>query len=346
MKKYMAFMFIMCLMLSACTKSKKEDAAKKKQADEALLQNALTYFKALPEVAENPANPITDAKVKLGQLLYHEKALSLDNTISCNSCHDLAKFGVDNLPTSPGVGGTLGTRNSPTVFNAALDFVQFWDGREPDVEAQAGGPIVNPVEMAMPDQKAVVERLKKNEKYVALFTEAFPGEKDPVTYENLKKAIGAFERLLLTPSRFDAYLNGDLATLTDKEKKGMQSFIESGCITCHVGANLGGTMFHKFGLFKGYWEETNTKIIDQGKFDVTKNETDRFFFKVSGLRNIEKTAPYFHDGSVNDLGEAIKVMSVLQLNKELDEQKTADILAFLKALNGTPPAKLIKVPEL
>ena len=300
---------------------------------------ARQIFGVLPDTAENPDNITTPEKIELGKALYFDKRLSKDNTQSCNTCHDLNTFGVDNKSFSEGNDGGLGARNSPTTLNAALHIAQFWDGREPDVEAQAGGPILNPVEMAMPSEQAVVERLSGIDEYVRLFSKAFP-EEPSITYDNLKKAIGAFERKLITPSKFDDYIAGNDDALNKKEKIGLQTFINSGCITCHSGNLLGGNLYQKFGLFGNYWEYTKSKKIDNGKFDVTENENDRYFFKVPSLRNIEKTAPYFHDGSVQELNEAIRIIAKVQVNKDLTVKEIDEIIDFFKTLTGEVPAEL------
>lgn len=302
-----------------------------------LQERAKTLFGELPEIADNPENPITEEKVILGKQLYFDVRLSKDNTQSCNTCHNLNTFGVDNLPTSPGNDGKNGTRNSPTVLNAALHASQFWDGRNKDVEEQAGGPILNPVEMAMPSEEFVIERLSGIEEYKELFAKAFPQEEQPITYKNLQKAIGVFERKLITPSKFDDYLAGNNEALNEQEKRGLETFMTTGCITCHSGNALGGQLIQKFGLFGNYWELTKSDRIDDGKFEVTQNEADKYFFKSPSLRNVEKTYPYFHDGSVNELDEAVKIMAKLQLNKELTEEETNDIVAFLNTLTGDVP---------
>ena len=299
-------------------------------------KQARSLFAPLPTYENNASDEI----VALGKALYFEKRLSKDNTQSCNTCHNLNTFGVDNQPFSEGNDGLLGGRNSPTTLNAALHIAQFWDGREPDVEAQAGGPILNPVEMAMPSEQAVVERLSSIDEYVSMFENAFPDQENSISYENLKTAIGAFERKLITPSKFDDYLNGDDKALADVEKVGLQSFIEAGCIACHSGSLLGGTMYQKFGLFGNYWEYTNSVKIDSGRFNVTGNVADMYSFKVPSLRNVEKTFPYFHDGSVNDLNDAIRIMAKLQVNKELTEKEVQDIAIFLKSLTGNVPNEL------
>ncbi|MDT8411708.1 MAG: cytochrome-c peroxidase [Vicingaceae bacterium] len=302
-----------------------------------LQERAKTLFGELPEIVDNPENPITEEKVILGKQLYFDVRLSKDNKQSCNTCHNLNTFGVDNLPTSPGNDGKNGTRNSPTVLNAALHASQFWDGRNKDVEEQAGGPILNPIEMAMPSEEFVVERLSGIEEYKELFAKAFPEEEQPITYKNLQKAIGAFERKLITPSKFDDYIAGNDEALNEQEKRGLETFMTTGCITCHSGNALGGQLIQKFGLFGNYWELTKSDRIDEGRFEVTQNEADKYFFKSPSLRNIEKTYPYFHDGSVTNLNEAVKIMAKLQLNKELTEEESNDIVAFLNTLTGDVP---------
>ncbi len=298
--------------------------------------SARKTFGALPNVEIDINNPL----IQLGKLLYFDKRLSKDNTQSCNTCHDLNAYGVDNNSFSEGNDGGLGGRNSPTTLNAALHITQFWDGREPDVEAQAGGPILNPVEMAMPNEKAVIDRLSKIDEYKQLFSQAFPESGNPITYSNLKIAIGAFERLLITPSRFDQYMNGENDALSGKEKRGMKLFMDAGCITCHAGPLLGGNMYQKFGLVNDYWEYTKSENIDKGRYEVTGKESDMYVFKVPSLRNITKTAPYFHDGSVSNLNDAIQIMGKTQLNRELTVQEVSGIAFFLETLTGEVDASL------
>ncbi|RMG79592.1 MAG: cytochrome-c peroxidase, partial [Bacteroidetes bacterium] len=302
------------------------------------------FFQPIPEVVENPENPVTPAKVKLGHYLYFDKNLSRKKTMSCNSCHNLETFGVDNLPTSPGEEGKNGERNSPTVLNAALQFAQFWDGRAKDVEEQAGMPILNPVEMNIPSKEFLIDRLSKIEMYQKMFKEAFPDDAQPLTYENLQKAIGAFERTLTIPSRFDKYLKGDLTALSKEEKEGLKLFIDGGCVTCHSGPNLGGTMFQKFGVYDNYWDYTKSEKIDEGKAAVTGEEFDKYFFKVPILRNVTKTHPYFHDGSVEKLEDAVKIMAKTELNKDLTEEQVQKIMSFLTALEGDLPEEKKKAP--
>jgi cytochrome c peroxidase len=285
-------------------------------------------FAPLPDTASSSTNPANDAKIALGRSLYFDTRLSKDQKISCNSCHKLDTFGVDNEPTSPGHKGQRGGRNSPSVYNAALHVTQFWDGRAADVEAQALGPILNPIEMAMPSEAVVLGRLKKDQKTVDAFKASFPGEADPVTYKNLGQAIGAFERILLTPSRFDDFLKGKEDALSAQEKKGGELFVKTGCVACHNGATIGGQMYQKLGLVKEY----DTK--DMGRFAVTKQEADKKFFKVPSLRNVAKTGPYFHDGSVKTLDQAVSIMAEYQLGKQLSKEEVTDIVAFLGSLTG------------
>ncbi|MDH5551952.1 MAG: c-type cytochrome, partial [Nitrosomonas sp.] len=260
------------------------------------MSNIKQFFEPLPaSIIDAEKNA---ALIKLGKTLYMDPRLSVNDKISCNSCHGLNNYGVDNEPTSPGHEGKRGGRNSPTTMNAALHIAQFWDGRASDVEEQALGPILNPVEMGMPNKGAVVQKLKAIDEYQELFAEAFSEEKYPFNYNNIGKAIGAFERTLLTPSRFDDYLNGDEDALNMNEKKGLKKFMRMGCANCHNGVAIGGNAYKKIGLVEPYETE------DLGRYEVTGLESDKKAFKVPSLRNITKTAPYFHDGSVETLDEA------------------------------------------
>jgi len=297
---------------------------------------ATKYFSILPTTAENPNNILTESKIALGKALYYDNRLSKDETQSCNTCHNIETYGVDNAPTSKGDNGGFGSRNSPTTFNAALHISQFWDGRNKDVEEQAGGPILNPVEMAIPDEAFVLNRIKKVPEYQELFKASFPDDEDPFTYKNLTYAIGAFERTLLTPSIFDEYLENNTG-LKDEELKGLKLFMDEGCTTCHSGNLLGGTMLMKFGLSTNYWDLTKSAIIDSGKYVVTRNEADMFVFKVPSLRNIFETGPYFHDGSVKSIEDAIQIMAKTELNKELSTDEVTSIATFLFTLTGEVP---------
>jgi len=340
MKKYLIFATVATFLVSCGGNEKVEEVKSvEKTEDYAFTEldaSARKIFGALPDVKVDVNDPL----IKLGKALYFDKRLSKDNTQSCNTCHNLSTFGVDNNSFSAGNDGGLGGRNSPTTLNAAMHFAQFWDGREPNVEAQAGGPILNPVEMAMPNEKAVIDRLSQIDEYKVMFAEAFPESSNPITYDNLKMAIGAFERLLITPTKFDRYMNGDNEALSAKEKRGMKLFMDAGCITCHTGPLLGGNMYQKFGLVNDYWEYTKSEKIDKGRFDVTGKESDMYVFKVPSLRNISKTAPYFHDGSIASLNDAIQIMGKTQLNRELSVQEVSGIAFFLETLTGDVDTEL------
>jgi cytochrome c peroxidase len=305
---------------------------------EAVQQRAKALFGVLPAEAPSEANPITDAKIELGRQLYFDPRISINGKISCNSCHLLDKFGVDNEATSPGHEGKRGARNSPTVYNAAFHFAQFWDGRAADVEEQAQGPVLNPVEMGMPDAAFVLKVLHSIPGYQPLFANAFPGEQDPISYDNFGRAIGAFERRLTTPSPFDAFLGGNLDALSAEQVAGLAKFIETGCPTCHMGPTVGGLMFQKLGAVNPY------ETADTGRQEVTKKESDKYLFKVPSLRNSAETGPWFHDGSVPTLDEAIRLMAWHQLGKKLEPADVASIAAFLGSLTGKPDAAYIAKP--
>lgn len=298
-------------------------------------------FTPLPSRFETPANPATPEKIALGRMLYFDPRLSKGHDLSCASCHNLEKGGADVGRFSKGHKGQLGGRNAPTVFNAAGQIAQFWDGRAPSVEEQAKGPVLNPVEMAMPDPAYVTNVVKSIPGYVKAFSQAFPGQKDPITYDNFGRAIGAFERGLVTPTRFDALLAGKDDALGSAEREGLAQFLRMGCADCHNGPLVGGSMYMKLGLFGPY---ENTK--DQGRFDLTKDEADRMYFKVPILRNVADTAPYFHDGSIPDLATAVKTMARLQLGKPVSDGEVASIVTFLRTLSGTPTAGYIAKPKL
>ncbi len=301
----------------------------------------LQAFAPLPDVMSPKTGNLTEEKVALGRMLYYEPRLSRSQAISCNSCHMLDKYGVDNQPTSDGHKGQLGNRNSPTVYNAAGQFVQFWDGRAADVEAQAKGPVMNPVEMAMPKEEDVIAVLNSMPAYVQAFKKAFPEAKSPVTFDNMATAIGAFERKLVTPGRWDKFLRGDQAALTPEEKAGFNTFIAAGCQTCHAGAYLGGNLYQKLGVMKPYPDQS-----DLGRYMVTKIEGDKMVFKVPSLRNIEKTGPYFHNGKLATLDETVAQMGEYQLGRRLSVAEVKSIITWMHALTGEIPAEYVKSPEL
>jgi cytochrome c peroxidase len=304
-------------------------------------QAELAMFAPLPARMDAPGGAPSEARIALGRTLFYETLLSDGHDVSCNSCHPLNGFGADGRSVSFGHKGQQGSRNSNTVYNAAGQVAQFWDGRDPNVEEQAKGPILNPDEMGMPNAGAVLEHLKASAKYRAAFAAAFRGESDPITYDNVGRAIGAFERGLVTPSRWDAYLKGDTAAITMQEKRGARTFVAAGCTACHAGAYVGGAMFQKAGLVNP-WPLT----ADSGRIAVTKLAADRFVFKVPVLRNIEKTGPYFSDGSVASLDSAIVMMGHYQLGVALTAPQVRDIHAWLRSLTGQIPVTYVAEPQL
>jgi len=295
----------------------------------ALRRQTLELISPLPDQMPG-ADKDTKAQIALGERLFFEKRLSKNETQSCNSCHavDQGRGGVDNLPTSPGAFGKRGGRNSPTVLNAGLHLAQFWDGRAETLEDQAKGPILNPIEMGMTDSSEVLTRLKADQRYVQEFKQAFPGPAEAITYDNLAKAIAAFERTLLTRDRFDDFLKGSDHALSEREIKGLEHFLKVGCTTCHNGPLLGGNGFRKIGILEPY-----SNLTDKGRIEVTKDELDEYVFKIQSLRNIALTAPYFHDGKHANLADAVREMAWLQLGQKLEDSQVGDIVAFLNALS-------------
>ncbi len=301
--------------------------------DDQLRQEAIRVIPPLPEKMPGSAED-TKVLIELGRKLYFDKRLSINDSQSCNSCHILngKVGGVDNNSFSKGAQGELGGRNSPTVLNAGFHLAQFWDGRAATLADQAKGPILNPVEMGMPDAKSVMEKIAKLDNYPELFKKVFVNEStansvDVFTYDNLANAIAAFERTLITHDRFDDYLNGDNKALNAQEKQGLETFLETGCSACHNGPLLGGNNYKQLGIVELY---KNQK--DQGRFELTKKEADRMVFKVPTLRNIALTAPYFHDGQIEKLEDVITQMAKLQLGVSLSEQDVNNIAAFLGSL--------------
>jgi len=306
-------------------------------AQDSLMLAAQKRFKPIPTTPPAlPGNPATPAKVELGTMLYFDPRLSASHAISCSSCHNLGLGGVDAQETSIGHRWQRGGRNAPTVFNAVFNTAQFWDGRAKDLEQQAGGPLVNPIEMASPPEH-IVEQLAAIPGYVAAFKTAFPGESQPLTLANAQKAIALFEAALITPNApFDKYLSGDASALTSSQKEGLQLFMGKGCATCHNGINLGGGMYAPFGVV----ENPGAELLppdDKGRFTVTKSASDEYVFKVPTLRNIALTAPYFHTGRAWDLRQATAVMGVSQLGAQLTPDETDKVAAFLESLTGEQP---------
>lgn len=293
-----------------------------------LMKRANRFFEALPDAMPG-AEDDTSERIALGKKLFFEKRLSINDSQSCASCHRLEDgfAGVDNLPTSPGARGEQGRRNSPTVLNAGWQEAQFWDGRAEDLVEQARQPILNPIEMGMPDEESVVTKLEDIEEYQQAFAVAFPGQEPVITYQHLAEAIAAFERTLITPSRFDDFLNGDGGALNEAERQGLQTFLKLDCNSCHDGVLLGGETFEPLGQEHAYDNQS-----DQGLYELTQDEADRMYFKVAPLRNVALTGPYFHDGRIATLQEAVRQMGKLQLDLELSNDQVSELTLFLKTL--------------
>ena len=305
--------------------------------DDALRADATVFFEPIPTVLPAPQNnAITREKVELGKMLFFEPRISSSHLFSCNTCHNLGLAGADGLETSVGHGWQMGPRNAPTVFNAFFNIAQFWDGRAADLAEQAKGPIQAAVEMnATPDR--VITVLKSIPEYRERFALAFPGEEDPLTFDNVAKAIEVFEATLITPgARFDQYLEGNVAVLDETEKRGLQLFMDRGCVACHNGVNVGGGDYYAFGVV----ERPGAEILppdDKGRFAVTDTASDEYVFRSPSLRNVALTAPYFHSGQVWDLKQAVGIMSTSQLGTELEDDEVEAIVAFLHTLTGEQP---------
>lgn len=320
--------FLVGLVMVQC--GKKAETPKAPMEDlsyqQGVLDKAKPMFAVVPDHMPGSEND-TPALIALGKKLYFETALSNTGDMSCNTCHNIATAGVDNKATSEGTNGIPGPRNSPTVFNAGFHFTQFWDGRAADLNEQAGGPILNPAEMAMPDTASAVAAIKAIQAYTPMFADAF--SEGTIDFENITEAIAAFERTLITHDRFDDFLNGDLKAIDKTEVEGLELFMSKACITCHMGSMLGGNMYQKNGLVKPY-----KNLDDEGRFEVTGLEQDKFMFKVPSMRNVALTGPYFHDGGVESLEETIIMMGDMQLMMKISDEEAAKIAAFLKTMNG------------
>ncbi len=307
------------------------------QGADALLQRAQSLFKPLPKDMATPEFPATRERVELGRRLFFDPRISLDGTVSCARCHQPSLYGTDALAKPIGVKDRVNPRNAPTVLNAALEFSAHWRGDRVNVEDQATKALVGPPSFGDSSFEAAMAKVKAIPGYAQLFHTAFPADADPVTAQNWGKAIGAYERTLVTPSPFDAYLRGDANALSEAQRSGLAKFIDTGCAGCHNGAGVGGGMYQKFGLVEDYWKETHSAAIDKGRFDVTNNPSDLYVFKVPSLRNVAMTPPYFHDGSVDRLADAVRIMGKVQLGKDLSDADVAAIVAFLGSLTGPLP---------
>lgn len=316
-------------------------------ADTALRTQANIIFKPLPKDMAYGQN-ISAAQIALGRLLFFDARLSADDSMSCARCHQPSRYGVDGESVAVSATGTVNPRNTQTVLNAALDNLVglHWRGDRKSVEEQASRAMTGEMSFAMADEQAVVDKLTKIAGYRPFFDEAFPGQTSPISLKNIGIAIGAFERTLVTPSAFDRFLEGDDKALTAQAKTGLRVFIEQGCAGCHSGASVGGSIFRKFGLVKAYWTLTGSQAPDKGRFELTHNPMDMYVFRVAPLRNVTMTAPYFHDGSVSKLADAIRIMGEAQLGITLNDGQVRSIEVFLASLTGALPDGFSAPPML
>jgi cytochrome c peroxidase len=319
--------------------------AQEAENDAKLLKDANDAFQRLPKDAATAEYPVLPDRVNLGRKLFFDPRISADGTGSCMRCHQPALYGTDGRAKSLGLNDKLLPRNAPTVLNAGLQFKAHWDGVFENVEAQAKKSLLGPG-FGNPDHAVAMARVKAIPGYTEMFQKAFPGETDPVTEDNWGKAIGAYERTLVTPSRFDEFLGGKINALSATERQGLKTFIKIGCTQCHDGSGVGGDRFEKFGVTADYWKETGSAEVDKGRFNITKDSADLYQFKIPSLRNVAMTPPYFHDGSVRTLPEAVRIMAKVQLGTEISEHDANDVVAFLGCLTGKLPENFANAPIL
>jgi len=321
-------------------------AAGQAAGDDALLKDARSVFAPLPKDFATAERPITPALADLGRALFFDPRMSVDGTASCARCHQPPLYGGDGLTKSHGHHDKIGARNAPTVLNTALQVKQHWSGNREDVEDQATRALTGAASYGNPNFDAPMARLKAIAGYLPLFKAAFPGDADPVTPANWGKAIGAYERTLVSRSRFDDFLDGKEETLSAQERAGLRAFIDTGCVACHNGVGVGGGDFRKFGVLEDYWKATGSAEIDKGRAADTKKADDEYLFKVPALRNVAMTGPYFHDGAVASLDAAVRIMAKVQLGAAVDDKTVQDIVAFLGSLTGPLPANYATAPVL
>jgi cytochrome c peroxidase len=345
MKKLMMLLAVLAFVSCQQKNEKAAFQALDTKEDTALLTKAQEYFKVLPAQANLITDPVKASREKLGQMLFYDPRLSTSGTTSCNSCHNLSSFGVDNLSAANSPEGNPAGRNAPTVFNAALHNMYFWDGRALTIEEQPGKMVLNPDELSVPHLGFIVNRLRSDSIYPSLFAASFPDDKIPVSFTNVKRSIAAFERTLLAPSRFDAFMSGNLSALNAEEKQGLALFMDAGCANCHNGVGIGGNSAQRFGIFTDYRTLTHSRVDDEGKMKVTGDTKDKDVFKVPGLRNVGMTFPYFHDGSIANLDTTVKIMGKVELNKKFSDAEVKNIVAFLKTLTGDIRNDAKKIPD-
>jgi cytochrome c peroxidase len=311
-----------------------------------LLKAAREHFAPLPKTMATAERPVTPALVELGRALFFDPRMSVDGTASCARCHQPAFYGADALAKSHGNHDKLNFRNAPTVLNAALQVKQHWVGDREDVEEQATKALTGPASFGNPNFDVPMARIKTIAGYLPMFQAAFPNDGDAMTPANWGRAIGAYERTLVSRARFDDFLEGKPDALSGAEREGLQAFIDTGCIVCHNGVGIGGGEFKKFGVIEDYWKATGSKEIDEGRYLASKNPDDKYVFKVPSLRNVAMTGPYFHDGSVGSLADAVRTMARLQLGVTAGDKEVRAIVAFLASLTGTLPDNFATSPQL
>jgi cytochrome c peroxidase len=314
--------------------------------DTALLKQAQALFKPLPQALGAVDEPISSARVTLGRMLFFDPRWTLEGNVSCATCHQPALYGTDALTKAIGVQHRRHRRNAPTVLNAGLNFIQHWNGDRKDLEDQVEQALIGALSSGHSNPATVVARIEAIGGYAPLFRRAFPDEVKPITSASIGKAISAYERTLLTPAPFDSYLRGSTEAISPIARSGLRRFIEVGCASCHNGAGIGGQMFQKFGVREDYWKATGSSEVDKGRFDFTKDQGHLYLFKVPSLRNVAMTPPYFHDGSVPTLDEAVKVMGRVQLGVPLTDTEVAEIVALLGTLTGPLTANFATAPTL
>ena len=314
--------------------------------DPSLRAQAQSIFKPLPKDMATGENPITPERVELGRMLFFDPRISADGTVSCARCHLPSLYGTDGLAKPIGAEHRVNPRNAPTVLNAALQISAHWRGDRRSVEDQATKALIGPPSFGNPSYNDAMARLKAIPEYRRRFAKAFPNEADPITPDHWGQAIGAYERTLVTPSPFDAYLAGREAALTAQAEAGLREFIQIGCVSCHNGVGVGGGMYQKFGVVEEYWTATGSTSVDKGRVEVTQDPADTYVFKVPSLRNVAMTPPYFHDGSVATLPEAVRIMGRIQLGRTLTDEQIGQIVAFLESLTGKLPERFATAPVL
>jgi cytochrome c peroxidase len=314
--------------------------------DASVLKQAQQIFRPLPKETSAPATQEMKERIALGRVLFFDPRITVDGNVSCSTCHLPALYGADGLSKSIGVQQRPHPRNAPTVLNSGVNTIVHWRGDRESLEDQATKALGSPITNGQPDIGAALDRLQSIPGYAPLFKAAFPDDAAPLTVGNVANAISAYERTLVTPAPFDAYLAGDVNALSPSARSGLATFMNTGCSACHNGVGVGGSMYQKFGIVEEYWAATRSEKIDKGRADVTNNAADLYVFRVPSLRNVGMTAPYFHDGSVATLTEAVSVMARVQLGLKLSDREVADIVSFLESLTGQLPSQFATAPVL